>query len=282
MRVTWNDLLRPGNASQFFACDPLPRFDPAACHYSAANAWWLAELSRIVYRCDRPETISPLEPCRSEFTRRAGLEEIGFARSHETGSAALIVHGRTPSPFAVLVFRGTEQEIQDFFCDAQTWPIPAFGGTARVHSGFKRALNSIWTTIAQVLDTLDCPVFYTGHSLGAALATLAAARRAPQAVYAYGSPRVGDMQFVDKLKNVPVFRIIHGNDVVTTVPPEALGFRHAGVERRVGKRDALLPTVDVRTAWSQLTTPVAPLADHAPMRYVSFCAAGLDPTLSEK
>jgi hypothetical protein len=275
MRVTWNDLLRPGDASDFFVRAPLPAFVPTAREYSPANAWWLAELSRIVYRRDRPETHSPLEPSRSEFTRRAGLEEIGFARSDETGSAAVIVRGRVPTPFAVLTFRGTEQEIQDFISDADTLPIPAFGGTVRVHKGFKRALNSIWTPIAEVLDTLDCPVFYTGHSLGAALATLAAVRRAPQAVYAYGSPRVGDAQFVDKLKDVPVFRVIHGNDIVTTVPPEVLGFRHAGEERRFGVRDFALPTLDLQAMWSQLTTPIGPLADHAPMRYVSFCADAL-------
>ena len=275
MRVTWNDLLFPGDAPDFFGCDPLPPFDPTASGYSPANAWWLAELSRIVYRRDRPEIASPLEPCRSELTRRAGLQEIGFARSDETGSAALVLRGSQPAPFAVLAFRGTEQEIQDFICDADTLPVPAFGGTARVHKGFKRALNSIWTPLATALDALDCPVFYTGHSLGAALATLAAARRAPRAVYAYGSPRVGDAQFVGKLKDVPVFRVIHGNDIVTTVPPEALGFRHAGEERRFGERAFALPKLDVRAMWSQLTTPVGPLADHAPMRYVSYCAADL-------
>jgi triacylglycerol lipase len=277
MRVTWNDLLRPGDASDFFARDPLPAFEPAARHFSAANAWWLAELSRLVYRRDRPETAAPLAPFRSELARRAGLEEVGFARSDETGSAALIVRGHAPSPFAVLVFRGTEQEIQDFLCDAQTWPVPAFGATTRVHGGFKRALNSIWTPLARVLDSLDCPVFYTGHSLGAALATLAAVRRAPHAVYAYGSPRVGNAQFVEKLQHLPVFRIVHGNDVVTTVPPEALGFRHAGEERRLGERASTsLPAFDAKKMWSQLTTPVGPLADHAPMRYVRFCAAGLE------
>jgi hypothetical protein len=275
MRVTWTDLLRPGDAPDFFVRDLLPAFEPAAAGYSAANAWWLAELSRIVYRRDRPETASPLEPRRSEITRRVGLEEIGFARSDATGSAALIVRGHTPAPFAVLAFRGTEQEIQDFLCDAETWPTDAFDRAARVHSGFKRALNSIWTPLANVLDGLDCPVFYTGHSLGAALATLAAARRAPRAVYAYGSPRVGDAQFVDLLKNVPIYRVIHGNDVVTTVPPEAFGFRHAGEERRFGQRDLVFPAFNARTMWSQLTTPVGPLADHAPIRYVSFCADAL-------
>lgn len=272
MIVTWDDLLRPGNASSFFARDPLPAFDPSATQYSAANAWWLAELSRIVYRRDADEMPAPLQPARSEFIRRAAFEEIEFVRVDATSTAALIVRARTPTPFAVLAFRGTEQEIQDLLHDADTWPIPAFGGTTRVHRGFKRALNSVWTPIAAALDKLDCPVFYTGHSLGAALATLAAARRAPQAVYAFGSPRVGNSQFVDRLKAVPVYRIVHGSDIVPSVPPEALGFRHAGEERRIGSTALLKGGFDPRMIWnpqeSPFTTPINALADHAPIRYV--------------
>jgi hypothetical protein len=48
-----------------------------------------------------------------------------------------------------------------------------------------------------------------------------------------------------------------------------------GEEHRFGERDFALPQLDFRSMWSQLTTPVGPLADHAPIRYVSFCAAAL-------
>lgn len=268
--VTWNDLLRPGDAATFFDRDPLPVFDPAAGGYLAANAWWLAELSRIVYRRDATETPSPLQPSRSEFLRRAHVDEIEFFRSDLTGTGALLVKCSSPTPFAVLVFRGTEQEVQDFVHDADTWPIAAFGGTVRVHRGFKRALNSVWTPIAGALDRIDDPLFYTGHSLGGALATLAAARRPPRAVYAFGSPRVGDAKFVERLQSVPVFRVVHGNDLVATVPPEALGFRHAGHEYRIGSRTAAAINLDPRAVWNRLTTPVDALADHAPIRYVEL------------
>jgi len=172
-----------------------------------------------------------------------------------------------PQPFAVVSFRGTEQKIQDFLHDADTLPVPAFGGSVLVHRGFKRALNSVWTQIAAALDGLECPVFYTGHSLGAALATLAAVRRAPRAVYVFGSPRVGDVRFVEKLRNVPVYRVVHGSDVVAAVPLEALGFRHAGIEHRIGKA-AGAADFNIAIAWSQLLSPPRALADHAPINYV--------------
>jgi hypothetical protein len=263
--VTWDDLLQPGNATRYFVRDPLPRFDADAVGYTSANAWWLAELSRIAYRNDQPG--SPA--VRRESLAASGFDEVAVFASNVTGTGAILVQSRAAAPFAVLAFRGTEQKIQDFLHDADTWPVPAFAGSVLVHRGFKRALNSVWTAIDTELNRLSCPVFYTGHSLGAALATLGAARRAPRAVYAFGSPRVGDARFVDRLRAVPVYRIVHGADIVTSVPPEAFGFRHAGEERRIGGAPSRAGVFDATAIWNQMTAPPPPLADHAPVNYVA-------------
>lgn len=262
--VTWDDLLRPGNATRYFARNPLPQFDANSAGYASANAWWLAEFSRIAYRHDRPGVVA----LRRESLAASGFDELAAFASDLTGTGAMLVQSRAASPFAVLAFRGTEQKIQDFLHDADTWPVPAFAGSVLVHRGFKRALNSVWTAIDAELNRLSCPVFYTGHSLGAALATLAAARRAPRAVYAFGSPRVGDVRFVDRLRNVPIYRIVHGADIVTSVPPEALGFRHVGEERRIGSAPSRAGVFDMAAIWNQLSAPPPPLADHAPINYV--------------
>lgn len=260
--VTWDDLLRPGNATRFFVRDPLPQFDIDARAYSPANAWWLAELSRIAYRPHEGAS-----PSRRNLLEAAGLEETDAFSSAATGTGAMLVRSRRAPSFAVLVFRGTEQKIQDFLHDADTWPIPAFGGSVLVHRGFKRALNSVWAAIDHALDRIDAPLFYTGHSLGAALATLAAARRSPRAVYAFGSPRVGDTRFVQKLKDVPIHRIVCGNDMVATVPPESFGFRHAGEEHCIGRQLLANPATNA-VFWSVFATPPRALADHAPISYV--------------
>ncbi|GMH22798.1 hypothetical protein Nepgr_024641 [Nepenthes gracilis] len=75
-------------------------------------------------------------------------------------------------------------------------------------------------------ETLSITI--TGHSLGAALALLAAhevsscdqGESHPVAVFSFGGPRVGNRAFADRLaeKNVKVLRIVNAQDVITRVP----------------------------------------------------------------
>ena len=76
----------------------------------------------------------------------------------------------------------------------------------------------------------------TGHSLGGAIATLAAAalRAAHGAtdLYTYGSPRVGNAAFVEHVEALPGgnFRLTHDADPVPLLPPSVLGYRHLSPE----------------------------------------------------
>ena len=164
-------------------------------------------------------------------------------------------------PFTVLVFRGTEHNIKDYLTDLEFAELSMAGNKKEVHAGFTEALDSVWHDMAAEMATLNSPVFYTGHSLGAALATLAAARHPPSAVYTFGSPRVGNQAFIASLHNVPIYRIVDDEDVMTTVPSEALGYKHAGTATRLiaPKRTFFL---------KYLFGPPKPLADHAPINYV--------------
>ena len=269
--TTWAELLRPGDASDFFDRPVLPRFDPSLTAYDRDNAWWMAELSRLVYRHDVPET-EPLTPSRGFFLARAGLREVRFFSDEKIGAQAILVVDGNPS-FAALVFRGTEQGLPDFAADLADLHVRSDAEIVDVHGGFKGQLDSIWDEIEVELSKLTCPIFYTGHSLGAALATLAAARRPPQAVYAFGSPLVGNNAFARMTARLPIHRVVDGSDIVTVMPPAKFGFVHAGTEHRIGTSSTKprLTSTIVRVLRSILSIHKHPpkyLADHAPKNYV--------------
>ena len=194
-------------------------------------------------------------------------------------------------PFAVLVFRGSAGRLDNWLANFSLMPAPWPTG-GRVHGGFKGALLGFWPDILEALRAIDGPVFYTGHSLGAALATLAASLRAPRAVYTFGSPRVGDAHFVRTLRPLPVYRLATPKDIVTSMPPAAFpfGYRHVGracLFPSEKAQDARQPIARPATVASQpqpavavwrrglrrLVRPPAFLADHAPVRYTKGLAA---------
>lgn len=128
----------------------------------------------------------------------------------------------------IVAFRGTQPtDLIDWATDVNCVLTPgAYGG---VHCGFKRALDLVWPDVADFIGKKQ-RVFVTGHSLGGAVACLAAARAAyehvlaPQALtlFTYGQPRAGDATFVDFVnRTLPgrVVRIVNNLDLVPRVPP---------------------------------------------------------------
>lgn len=267
MITSWKDLLRPGEAGDYFSRRPFKPFDPSSDELSRTNALWLAELSRLAYLRDKEEVEKPPSPTRTEILESVDLWQRAFFQSVETNTQAMLIERREEPRYAALTFRGTERRLKDFVTDLRVGTDALVGDDVAVHEGFRTALDSVWNEIETALDELECPVFYCGHSLGGALATLAAARRKPTALYTFGSPRVGNTQFVETLEDVPSFRVVDDWDLVALLPPEALGFRHVGelvtvLEPRAGF--SFNPLMWIRLMFS----PAKPLADHAPVNYV--------------
>ncbi len=82
-------------------------------------------------------------------------------------------------------------------------------------------------------------VWFAGHSLGAALAALAADRYPGTAgVCTLGSPRVGDWHFAEsysKRFGARALRYVNDADVVTHLPPP-MPYKHAGAARFIDPR----------------------------------------------
>jgi len=260
--TTWDDLLRPGIAGDFFARQPFAPFDPACAGYHAANARWLAELCRIVYRHDHEETDRPREPTRTALVEQAGFISRKFFENRTTHTQALLVEWPRAPAWAALVFRGTEQGVADWITNLGVVKKQWEQTPARVHGGFLRALDSIWDSVAPELERLTVPLFITGHSLGGALATLASVRRRAAAVYTFGSPRVGDKAFAALCDGLPICRVVDDRDTVATVPPAWFGFQHFGAPLVLREGGVEEPEGDDGAG------PPKFLADHAPINYV--------------
>jgi triacylglycerol lipase len=131
----------------------------------------------------------------------------------------------------VLSFRGTEvTQKSDVLADLKAGKnIEACGG--KVHVGFKGEINKVWPAITQSLADIDT-VYVTGHSLGAAMATIAASRMQTKviALVTFGSPRVGNSEFVKSLA-VEHYRVQNNCDDVTKVPFRLMGFDHHGTHK---------------------------------------------------
>ncbi|MCI0379653.1 MAG: lipase family protein [Gemmataceae bacterium] len=186
------------------------------------NAFYLAHLAKAVYE-DAPEDY----PRYEEF----GIDTLLYFASPD-GS----VRGFTAKTDAcvLLVFRGSD-DVLDWVRNLDFAQVDAHGG--RVHRGFYFTMDTIWSEMNQRLNQLlpsplrgegsgvrgNLPLWITGHSLGGALATLAARRLADTfpiaGVYTFGQPRVGDPDFVDAFpEEPPHYRFVNNQDVVTQVP----------------------------------------------------------------
>ena len=131
----------------------------------------------------------------------------------------------------VLSFRGTEvTEKSDVLADLKAGKnLEASGG--KVHVGFKDELNKLWPAITVSLANIDA-LYVTGHSLGAAMATIAASRIQTKviALVTFGSPRAGNQEFVNSL-SVTHYRVQNNCDDVTKVPFLLMGFAHHGTHK---------------------------------------------------
>jgi hypothetical protein len=143
----------------------------------------------------------------------------------------------------VVAFRGTERNFRDWRTDARGFLVPLHGGSGEVHNGFLDAMDFIYpnimSSVSQRLQGSNCRIFVTGHSLGGALAMLFANRFVNDAhhdnvslaeVFTYGSPRVGDPDFVAAYRRSAAgnctFQWVDKEDPVTRVAPFSLNYRH--------------------------------------------------------
>jgi hypothetical protein len=116
-----------------------------------------------------------------------------------------------------------------------------------VHIGFEKIYIESKETIQSNLNQLiqkypTANIVFTGHSLGGAIANLAAydfsrinERKYDDklSIYSYGQPRVGNAEWNESFSQLSFskryYRIIQKGDPVTQLPPQKLGYIHNGI-----------------------------------------------------
>lgn len=150
---------------------------------------------------------------------------------------------------SIVVFRGTQRTAEwvgNIYAVQQPYLDPTTGESlGNIHTGFRRIANSIINPlVVEAVQQINPnkPCYVSGHSLGAALATVLAldmalavpALRPNLQVYVYASPRVGNSEFVRSYAQIlpNSFRITNLADPIPTMPPTRLRaeFVHVGEE----------------------------------------------------
>jgi hypothetical protein len=282
------DLFLPGKRPEFFSAGP-PKSEAALC----------AEFSRLAY-CRKDSGFAFDQVRIQEVLADVGFTDYKFFESggHSGGGGthcflAVRMAAEKDGNLAVVAFRGTDADDPTDLGDDADFILKSWERGGMVHTGFANALGEIRPALDRALASIHGRILFTGHSLGAAMATLVASAgdpdsparaQVPPALYTFGSPRVGDPAFVATLKNVQSRRYVDCSDLVARLPPELLGYAHVGKPYYI-RRDRKVtfnPTrvsmwVDrvradgeylVEYAWKPGNVGVRDLADHAPINYV--------------
>ncbi|WP_019634799.1 lipase family protein [Actinomadura atramentaria] len=220
-------------------------FDHAVRELSTAHARCLAAAAKLAYA--GPDAV------RAQAARWGFDDVRTFCVRHGDEFPLPDTQGFSAAcdRMVVVAFRGTEpDQLRDWLSDGEALLIPHASGRGRVHQGFHLALDAVWPQVADAVAAPGRTVWFTGHSLGGALAVLAAARlyfadpcRSADGVCTFGQPRACDAALADAYDEAlrgRTHRFVNNNDLVARLPPDPF-YRHVAEEKYIDADGRLLP-----------------------------------------
>lgn len=220
----------------------------AAQGFSEEEAFWHYAIASSAYCTGHIEPWDCI-PCQRSNASISHVHTFYNSTTDMRAFLAVLRWGERP-PRIVFSFRGTET-LQNWIEDLKVFKTDRKMSCTdcRVHEGFVDVWDSLASQALPALASLrrdypSAPLTITGHSLGGAVAFLSAyiltadLHIAVDAVYTYGSPRVGNKAFAEAhplVKDGRSWRITHHRDVVPHLPPRGFypfssGFVHAARE----------------------------------------------------
>lgn len=158
---------------------------------NVANATAMSEIASTIY-LNFPDAAE-------RFSKMGFTNQSYIAGIHKDSQGVILENDDS----IIIAFRGSEvKKLKDWLVDADLFSVPAFGHTPRVHLGFYKASSELWPFVREVIPStienklralvnsmsveernkygiksrVSAPsnkkIFLTGHSMGAAVATL--------------------------------------------------------------------------------------------------------------
>lgn len=241
-------------------------FNPNNNKFCLKKAYLLAKISQLSYSNDSSDYKSLLID-QWKFT--------DYCTFSIKDTQALVT---TNDDVVIIAFRGTEwSKIRDIITDVSAELIA--GPLGFVHAGFKHALDCVWDTMLPVINKYNKnnnkTIWITGHSLGAALAVIAAAylslsKKFVSGIYTFGQPRTGDNVFKTNYNLIcgeRTFRFVNNKDIITDLPLEAMRYRHVNSLKFFDENGLLYDTEQKNTIIDKLELPEL-LTDHKIQNYI--------------
>jgi triacylglycerol lipase len=217
---------------------PFELFNPTAfkgftakTDFDLGNARAMMWMSQLAYETHRPEKIEKVRKLW-EFDRVTPFVDAAIG-PQAFDTRGIIAEG---NGVVILAFAGTDPAVWQNLASDFLQFVPSKNDT---WSGFQTAADGARARVQDAMDksrALGRPLFVAGHSLGAAIAVLAAEQAfdgavEPAAIYVFGMPRTGGKTFRDRYNGklgLKTYRLIHGLDVVARIPNSGIGFHHVG------------------------------------------------------
>lgn len=211
----------------------VPPLDHKAKGYSLQQAYWLGQAAKLAYSEEAEIRATTASWGFDRFRHYCSTHRMPFpiedTQAYTVASDQMII----------TAFRGTQPlQICDWLSDVTTPPVPGPGGKGLVHVGFNQALRCVYPEIRDTIEEFrdnNQTIWFTGHSLGGALAMLAGAtlyfeepNLLPDGVYTFGQPRTCDRTLAkahDSAFTSRLYRFVNNNDIVAHAPPEPV-FHH--------------------------------------------------------
>lgn len=156
--------------------------------------------------------------------RHTGIEIIKFIE--EENINILISKISSEDEITVVSFTGTKDYTFNNIYPNWNCHKTRFGHGS-VHTGFLNLYLKYHEEILNSLSNND-KILWTGHSRGGALALLGRIMIGKGVVYSFGSPRLGDPEWLEEHKYIPHWRFTFEGDPIQFLPPRLLRYKHHG------------------------------------------------------